>query len=171
MKIAEIQAYLHQRQIGKVKFAFADIDGVLRGKFISIQKMLDVVEYGCGFCDVVFGWDSNDALYKNADSVTGWQTGFPDQVCHIDLDTFRPIPWQQDLPFFLADFSNSAAGDVACPRSLLKRIANKATALGYTPRFAQEFEWFNFSETADSLAMKNYHQPVPLKPCMFGYFI
>lgn len=171
MKIAELQAYIHQRQIGKVKFAFTDTDGVLRGKFISVQKMLDILENGCGFCDVVFGWDSNDALYKHASTVTGWHTGFPDQVCHIDLGTFRTIPWQQDLIFFLADFSNTAAGDIACPRSLLKRITGKATELGYMPRFAQEFEWFNFNETPASLAAKNYHQPTPITPGMFGYSI
>ncbi|HSC53513.1 MAG TPA: glutamine synthetase family protein [Phnomibacter sp.] len=169
--MTELHAYLQQHQMNKVKFAFADLDGVLRGKFISLQKLEDTLTHGCGFCDVVFGWDSSDRLYENADTVTGWHTGFPDQICHIDLQTFRPIPWQQGIPFLLADFSQSPAGEAACPRSLLKRIIAKATGLGYTPRFAQEFEWFNFNETPASLQEKNFTDLQPLTPGMFGYSI
>lgn len=171
MTISEIQAWLQQRQSGKVKFAFTDVDGVLRGKIISVQKLLDVLEYGSGFCDVVFGWDVNDQLYSESTALTGWQTGFPDQFCRLDLLTFRNIPWQNEMPFFIADFEGSKAGDHACPRSLLKRIAGKAAEMGYVPRFSQEFEWFNFSETPASLAAKQYLSPTPIAPGMFGYSV
>lgn len=171
MTISEIQAWLQQRQSGKVKFAFADVDGVLRGKIISVQKLLDVLEHGSGFCDVVFGWDVNDQLYAEEVKLTGWHTGFPDQFCRIDLHTFRNIPWQNEMPFFIADFEGSKAGEQACPRSLLKRIAAQAAAMGYVPKYAQEFEWFNFSETPASLANKNYSDPTPLTPGMFGYSV
>ena len=40
---------------GKVKVAAADIDGVLRGKYLHIDKFFSAVESGFGFCDVVFG--------------------------------------------------------------------------------------------------------------------
>ena len=36
-----------------------DVDGILRGKFMSKEKFLSVVKSdGFGFCSVVFGWDS-----------------------------------------------------------------------------------------------------------------
>ena len=38
----------------KVKLAITDIDGVLRGKYISTEKFLSVAEDSLGFCDVVF---------------------------------------------------------------------------------------------------------------------
>ena len=38
-----------------------------------------------------------------------------------------------------------------CPRQLLKKILNEANKQGYSPVFSQEFEWFNFAETPQSM--------------------
>jgi glutamine synthetase len=61
----QIISYLKEKGIDKIKFAFADIDGVLRGKVIHHKKFTDGLETGYGFCDVVFGWDSSDVCNKN----------------------------------------------------------------------------------------------------------
>ena len=150
----------------KIKFAFTDIDGVLRGKIISRQKFLDGLTDGYGFCDVVWGWDSADAPYDNG-RTTGWQSGYPDASVRIDLATFRQIPWEDGIPFFLAEFDSVAA----CPRSLLKRVAEQSRAMGFHAEYAQEFEWFNFRETPHSLQEKGFRQLEPLTPGMFGYSI
>ncbi|WP_158829475.1 glutamine synthetase family protein [Mucilaginibacter lacusdianchii] len=170
MNQQQILDYLAQKDIRHIKFAFADIDGILRGKVIHAQKFIDGLEQGYGFCDVVFGWDSSDMAYDNVD-VTGWHTGYPDKSCRIDLSTFRTIPWQNNIPFFMADFSGEGNEGVPCPRTLLKNIAQQCADMGYHPEFAQEFEWFNFSETPKSLAQKSYVNPEPLTPGMFGYSI
>jgi glutamine synthetase len=171
MNEQQITAYLKDNNLQKIKFAFADIDGVLRGKVIHQKKFLEGLQNGYGFCDVVFGWDSNDVVYDNVE-LTGWHTGYPDKQCRIDLSTFRTIPWQDNMPFFLADFSKADGNDLsACPRSLLKRIAAECEAMGYHPEFAQEFEWFNFKETPETLKDKRYINPEPLTPGMFGYSI
>ena len=155
----------------KVKVAVADIDGILRGKVMRKDKFLSAVESGFGFCDVVFGWDSTDAAYDNV-SYTGWHTGYPDAQARIDLATFRKVPWQDDMPFFLADFRDSKGGPLqVCPRSLLKTVRDRAEAMGYKPFFSQEFEWFNFREDAESLREKGFANLQPLTPGMFGYSI
>ena len=159
--------WLEQRGAQKIKFAFADIDGILRGKIISIEKLKDALQHDTGFCDVVFGWDSQDTLYSTDIKVTGWHTGFPDALCRLDTATLREIPWQDNMPLLLADFPTVAA----CPRNLLKQVAKQATDMGFTARFAQEFEWFNFAETPQSLADKNHQQPKPVTPGMFGYSV
>ncbi len=154
----------------KLKYAFADIDGVLRGKVISKQKFRDGLTDGYGFCDVVWGWDCTDVPYDNG-SLTGWQSGYPDAPVRIDLSTLRQVPWEANIPFFLADFSQP--GDIpdwpACPRSLLKRIAAQCRDMGYHAEYAQEFEWFNFRETPQSLQQKGFQNLEPLTPGMFGY--
>jgi glutamine synthetase len=91
--------YIRNHPSQKVKIALVDIDGILRGKYISIEKFLSVIESNSGFCDVIFGWDSNDVAYDNV-SYTGWHTGYPDAAARIDLSTFRVIPWENDVPFF-----------------------------------------------------------------------
>jgi glutamine synthetase len=65
MNTEQIKTYIEENNIQKIKFAFADIDGVLRGKVIHPKKFLEGLQSGYGFCDVVFGWDSNDVCYDN----------------------------------------------------------------------------------------------------------
>ncbi|HMP95199.1 MAG TPA: hypothetical protein PKD90_20120, partial [Phnomibacter sp.] len=77
---------LKQQNHTKVKLAVTDIDGLLRGKIISLDKFEAAVAKGFGFCDVVFGWDAADAAYDNA-TLTGWHTGYPDAPARIDLAT------------------------------------------------------------------------------------
>src|ERR1700761_740068 len=167
----QIITYLKENDIQKIKFAFADTDGILRGKVIHHKKFIDGMRNGYGFCDVVFGWDSSDGTYDNV-QLTGWHTGYPDQQCRIDLSTFRTVPWQDNIPFFLADFSKADGNDlVADTRSLLKRVAKQCEEMGYHPEFAQEFEWFNFRETPQSLADKSFTNLQTLTPGMFGYSI
>src|SRR5262245_60022131 len=102
MTTEEIILYVKEHPSRKVKIAFSDIDGILRGKYISVEKFLSVAEKGIGFCDVIFGWDAGDAAYDNT-KYTGWHTGYPDAPAKLDLNTFRKIPWENDLPFFLGD--------------------------------------------------------------------
>ena len=171
MNQEQIINYIKENDIKKIKFAFADIDGVLRGKVIHHKKFVDGLQNGYGFCDVVFGWDSNDVCYDQV-KLTGWHTGYPDRPCRIDLSTFRTVPWQENIPFFLGDFSKAdGSSPAACSRSLLKRIANECAGMGYYPEFAQEFEWFNFRETPQSLQQKGFANLETLTPGMFGYSI
>ena len=155
----------------KIKLAVVDIDGVLRGKVISFEKFMSVAEKGFGFCDVVFGWDAGDIAYDNS-KITGWHTGYPDALASIDLQTFRRIPWDNNIPFFMSDFSHDKSNlHAICPRTLLKRVREKAGRAGYLPYFSQEFEWFNFIDNRDELYKNNFRNPQPLTPGMFGYSV
>ena len=70
----------------RVKVACSDIDGILRGKYMHKDKFVSSVEGGFGFCDVVFGWDSQDVCYDNT-KLTGWHKGYPDVLARLDLGT------------------------------------------------------------------------------------
>lgn len=153
----------------KVKVAVTDVDGILRGKVVHFEKFRSLIEGGFGFCNVVFGWDSNDTCYDNTE-YTGWHTGYPDALARVDLNTFRRVPWEENLPFFLADFYDADNQPLSvCPRQLLKSVRERAFKMGFAPFFSQEFEWFNFAETSGSLAAKGYVNPKPLTEGMFGY--
>lgn len=171
MTTSEVLTYVKNHPSGKVKVAVTDIDGVLRGKYIAAEKLVSVIESKLGFCDVTFGWDMADTVYDNA-KFTGWHTGYPDAQVKIDLSTFRKIPWENEVPFFLGDFVLPDNAPVyACPRQLLKKVLTDATQQGFVPYFSQEFEWFNFTETPDTAHQKNFRDLTPLSPGMFGYSI
>src|SRR5258705_3455438 len=138
MTYEEIIDYVKNHPSGKVKIALTDIDGVLRGKYISAEKFLAVVESNTNFCDVIFGWDAGDVAYDNVE-FTGWHTGYPDAPAKIDLSTFRKIPWENDVPFFLGEMMNADGGpSFGCPRQLLKKVLNDTMGDGYRPYFSQE---------------------------------
>ncbi len=168
---AEAIDRVKQSPAGKVKLAITDIDGVLRGKYVHKDKFLSAVEGGLGFCNVVFGWDMGDVCYDNA-RYTGWHTGYPDALARIDLSTYREVPWDNRVPFFLADFETEAGAPLpVCPRQLLKKVVARARAAGYLALTSLEYEWFNFRETSQSLADKGFSAPQTLTPGMFGYSI
>ena len=167
----EILQYVKAHPSGKVKIAFTDMDGILRGKYISAEKFSSSISDGTSFCDVIFGWDAGDAVYDNV-QFTGWHTGYPDCPARLDLSTFRKIPWEDGVPFFLGEMIDKQGNPSAiCPRQLVKRILNDAKKQGYTPIFSQEFEWYNFAETPQTVNDKQFKNLIPLTPGMFGYSI
>lgn len=170
MNIEEIKQLIQELDVRNVKFAVTDIDGILRGKIISSEKFLKSLDGGIGFCNVIFGWDSNDVCYENS-RVSGWHTGYPDSIAKIDPTSYRRIPWEDGKPFFLGDFTDAEDVSAVCPRSLLRKIRARSYKMGFTPKFSAEFEWFNFEETPRSLADKRYRNPTPMTPGMFGYSV
>ena len=73
MDIQSAKQFIEEKQIKNIKLAVTDCDGVMRGKYVQKKKFQSALENGFGFCDVIFGWDSNDVLYDK-DSFTGWQS-------------------------------------------------------------------------------------------------
>jgi glutamine synthetase len=171
MDLNTIQDLLAQHSITKIKVGGFDIDGILRGKYISPEKFSSAAEGGLGFCDVIFGWDSSDALYDNV-QVTGWHTGYPDALAKVDLSTFRLIPWEAGVAFFILDFYDDTGKPLAVsPRQLLQRIVAKVEAMGFHSRVSTEYEYFFFREDSHSVREKQYRDMKPLSPGMFGYSI
>lgn len=157
------------RGITRAKVGGFDIDGVLRGKYVSLEKLRSALADGFGFCDVIFGWDVCDVLYDNA-KVTGWHTGYPDVHAVLDPSTLRVIPWEPGVAALLCDFRDQDGNPhPACPRSLLKRVLGRAARLGFTAKVSAEFEFFLFRETRETLQAKGFRDLTPLDPGMFGY--
>lgn len=155
----------------KIKIAITDVDGVMRGKYVSLNKFESLIQGTGGFCDCVFGWDVNDVLYDNA-KFTGWHTAFPDALYRIDANTERLIP-DEKVPLFLADFvsGDGKSPHTICPRNILKRVIAMADKMGFGANLAFEYEFFLFNETPHSVREKNYQNLTPLTPGMFGYSV
>lgn len=171
MNTEEAFEKLRQSPHQVAQVGLTDVDGVLRGKFMSREKLLTAMRDGFGFCDVVFGWDMADECYENAD-FTGWHTGYPDATVRIDPTTYRSVPWNENLPFFLGDFRDQSGQPLGvCPRGLLTRIVEQARRLGFSVKCGLEYEWFNFRESPEGLAARGYTNPATLTTGMFGYSI
>ena len=99
--IAEACSALKACKLPYGKVAVTDMDGILRGKYISKKKLLSALKDGFGFCDVILGWDSNDQIYDDV-KYTGWSSGFPDAHVMPIPETARFIPFENDLLVFFS---------------------------------------------------------------------
>ncbi|MGD0361345.1 MAG: glutamine synthetase family protein [Bryobacteraceae bacterium] len=166
-----IRRRFEDHHIHRIKLGAFDMDGALRGKYISLDKFASAADSGLGFCDVIFGWDIGDVLYDNV-KFTGWHTGYPDAHCRIDLSSYRQVPWEPGTAFFLLDFCDREARPLpVAPRQVLQPVLDRAAGLGYTAYFAAEYEFFIFRETAQTLRDKHFTALTPLTPGMFGYSV
>lgn len=155
-----------QRELKHVKVGVFDLDGVMRGKYMSRDKFFSSLEKGFGFCDVVLGWDVKDQLYDNT-SFTGWHTGYPDAPVRIVPSSCRPLPHEGNGLLFMGEFTGEA--ETLCPRALLRRVLDQAKGMGFDVFSGFEYEFFVFNETPHSVREKSYKDLEPLAPGDFGY--
>ena len=165
---AELKAYVEASALPYVKVGVFDIDGVLRGKYMARDKLISSLDEGFGFCDVVMGWDCKDQLLDNL-AMTGWHTAYPDAKARLLPETTRLIPFEDNMPLVLGEFTGHM--EAVCPRSLLRRILERAAAMGYGVKSSAEFEFFVFAETPHSVREKNYKNLVNITPGDFGYSV
>ncbi len=165
---ADAKNIIEERGLSYVKVGVFDMDGILRGKYMSREKFFSSLDNGFGFCDVVLGWDSKDQLYDNVE-YTGWHTGYPDASTRIIPASCRDLPFEDNQLFFLAEFDQEAEN--ICPRGLLRRVTERAAGLGYQVLAALEYEFFVFNETRESIREKCYQNLKPIAPGYFGYSV
>ena len=169
-----------------VKVAGIDVDGMLRGKLMAKKKFLSIAKDGFGFCSVVFGWDMHDQTYFRELGVSNKENGYRDLIAVPDLSSFRRIPWENNVPFFLVSFHDPDTHKTlhACPRSLLKRAVDKLKDNGYGAMAGAEYEFYQFrapqthdgpernsSGTATFLRENPVNALPSLTEGMFGYSI
>ncbi len=156
--------------VTKVKLGLTDIDGVIRGKYISLSKFAGLLEKQGGFCDCVFGWDVEDQLYDKS-QYTGWHTGFPDTGFRLLVDTERWLS-EENCPYFIAEFiERNDTPHPLCPRTRFNQVLAKFAERGLTVRSAFEYEFFVFEETPHSVRDKDYRGLKPITPGNFGYSV
>ncbi|CRG86335.1 glutamine synthetase [Talaromyces islandicus] len=169
----------------KVKLAGVDADGILRGKLVSKKKFLSIATDGFGFCSVIFGWDMHDRTYFKELAISNKENGYRDLLAIPDLGSFRRIPWENDVPFFLVSFFDPETRQPIspCPRGLLQSAVDKLEKEGYQAMAGAEFEFYQFrapqnesgernsSGTASFLKNNPVESLPPLTEGMFGYSI
>ncbi|MEK7991988.1 MAG: glutamine synthetase [Thiotrichaceae bacterium] len=152
-----------QSKHSKLWIVVTDIDGRPLSKLIHRDKFLSAIEsHGISYSSGIFAIDIAGGMYTNT-QICGWHKGFPNTYAQIDLDTFRKMAWNDDIPLFIADLSQQDDDlSQVCPRSLLKRIIKKYADNHYTPVLSQEYEWFNFAESPQELQAQGLHNLTPV---------
>lgn len=166
--VAEIQRYIEQHDIRRIRVGFSDFNGLMRGKMISVEKFLSALAGGMGFYDGIIGCSLHDNMIPGLKS-TGWHTGFADSKLTVVTDSCRHIPFEDHTLFFLTEMAPPL--DSVCPRQLLKRVIKRGQSMGFTAKASVEYEFCAFDENPQSLIDKQYSNPKPFTPLNCGYSI
>jgi glutamine synthetase len=174
MNRPDIERLIADHGIETVKIGTPDLDGVYRGKRLVAKQFLDGCE-GEGFaqCDVIFGWDIAEEVMTGLGLAVGSaDTGFADILLRPDLATFRVVPWEPATAAVVCD-AYTEHGELVeqSPRTALRRIIERARAMGFEPMMAVELEFRIFREDQESLREKRYSDLRPLNPGFNCYSI
>lgn len=99
-----------------------------------------------GFCSVTFGWDIQDKNYTTPIEFAGEESSYYDFIAKVDLNSYRRIPWEDNVPFFLLNLYHPKTGKplYCCPRNVLKSAVDDFETLGMKAYCGVEFEFFCF---------------------------
>ncbi len=163
-------AEYRRRDVRRVKLGLTDLDGVIRGKYVSLDKLESVLGKGGGFCDCVLGWDVNDQLYDRG-TFTGWHTGFPDAEFRLVVDSERWLA-EEGCPYFIGEFVGAdGAAHPLCPRTRLAQVLERLDLAGVSLLSGFEYEFFVFAHTPHDIRERGYRNLRPLTPGNFGYSV
>ncbi|KAJ5386410.1 glutamine synthetase/guanido kinase [Penicillium cosmopolitanum] len=171
----------------RVQLAGIDCDGQLRGKVMSKEKFLSIVDSGFGMSSAIFGWDMHDMLFDENNTIASSEQGYADFTSVVDQLSMRRLPWAQNMPFFLLRFTANDRAVSACGRSMIKIFSEALAVAGCRGVAGVELEFFNYqtpsedgyhdqnpSKRKNLAAFLRNHQPSELRPLtdgMFGYSI
>ncbi len=165
-------------QVNTLLLGLTDIDGVIRGKYLDLGKLEQLVNSEGGFCNVVFGWDIDDHVYEldvvgvdtNA-SFTGWHTGYPDAKFRLIESTQRTLP-DTKVPFFIGEFVDESLDfHPLCPRSVLRRVAESLHDRGTHAFGGFEYEFFVLDDPEKTVRENGFEVLRSLTKGNLGYSV
>jgi glutamine synthetase len=172
LTLDELRQDVENGAIDTVVVAFTDMQGRLMGKRLHAEFFLDdAVEHGVEGCNYLL------ALEMEMDPVPGyalasWEQGYGDFRLVPDLATLRRIPWLESTALLLADVAWHDGSDVKpSPRQVLTAQVERAAALGFTPMFGSELEFYLLRETYAEAHGKHYRDLTPSVPYVLDYHI
>ncbi len=149
--------YLLKNNIDTIKLGMVDIDGLWRGKRVTVDYFFDsIISNGANIADILFGWDIADKLIPGL-AFTSWQTGYPDIFMVPDLSTLAIVPWEDRTASFICDVVDVHGDPVkVSPRQVLKKVLDGMSKDDLTVAVGYELEFYLLRETARSLEEKKY---------------
>ena len=172
ISLDELRTDVESGAIDTVVVAFTDMQGRLMGKRLHAEFFLeDAVDHGIEGCNYLL------ALEMEMDPVPGysiasWEQGYGDFRLRPDMGTLRRIPWLEATALVLADVLLHDGADVKpSPRQVLRAQVERAEAMGFTPMFGSELEFYLLRETYEEAHAKNYRDLTPSVPYILDYHI
>jgi glutamine synthetase len=162
MNLDELRAEVDTGSIDTVLLALTDMQGRLQGKRLTARHFLaEVAEHGAEACNYLLGVDVDMATVSGYE-LFSWERGYGDFVLRPDLDTLRPVPWQEGTAICLADVAAQDGSDVSVsPRQVLRRQLARLAERGWSANAGTELEFIVFRDTYEDAWAKGYRELQP----------
>ncbi len=162
MRLDELGAAVDEGTLDTVLLGLTDMQGRLQGKRLTARHFLaEVAEHGAEGCNYLLAVDVDMATVEGY-AMASWERGYGDFVLRPDLDTLRPVPWQEGTALCLADVTWEDGSDVvASPRQVLRAQLARLAERGWTAHAGTELEFMVFRDTYEQAWHKGYRDLEP----------
>jgi glutamine synthetase len=162
VKLEELRSEAEAGTVDTVLLALTDMQGRLQGKRLTARHFLaEVAEHGAEGCNYLLGVDVDMATVAGY-SLFSWERGYGDFVLRPDLDTLRPVPWQEGTVVCLADVAWEDGSEVVVsPRQVLRRQLARLAERGWMANAGTELEFIVFSDTYEQAWHQGYRDLEP----------
>ena len=162
MNLDELTEAVAHGRVDTVLLGITDMQGRLQGKRLMATHFLgEVVEHGAEGCNYLLAVDVDMATVEGY-AMSSWERGYGDMLLVPDLDTLRPVPWQEGTVVVLADVAWLDGSEVvASPRQVLRRQLARLAERGWTANAGTELEFMVFLDTYEQAWHKTYRDLRP----------
>ena len=151
----DLRHIVEERDAKNVTIAMTDTNGLLRGKYISRDKLFSVLEGGWGMPPMILALDFDDVIME-APVIADGSDGYADAFARALPETCREIPWESPQRNLLVLAEYTGEEEEICPRGVYRSIEKMTADMGFQPYHALEYEFTMFEETALSAHAKDY---------------
>jgi glutamine synthetase len=158
----ELKQAVADGTVDTVLLAIADMEGRLQGKRLTASHFLDeVLEHGAEGCNYLLAVDV-DMETVGGYAMASWERGYGDFEMVPDLDTLRPVPWQEGTVLVLADIQwGDGTEVVASPRQILRRQLARLAERGLIANAGTELEFIVFMDSYEDAWKRAYRDLEP----------
>jgi glutamine synthetase len=162
VKLDELTEAVARGEIDTVLLAMTDVQGRLQGKRLTARHFLEeVAEHGAEGCNYLLAVDVEMHTVDGYE-MSSWERGYGDMLLVPDLETLRPVPWQEGTVMCLADVAWLDGSDVvASPRQILRRQLGRLAERGWIANAGTELEFMVFLDTYEEAWHKGYRDLRP----------
>jgi glutamine synthetase len=162
VRLDELDKAVAEGSVDTVLLAIADMEGRLQGKRLMASHFLaDVAEHGAEGCNYLLAVDV-DMNTVDGYAMSSWSRGYGDFVMNPDMETLRPVPWQEGTVMVMADLAWHDGSDVvASPRQILRRQLARLAERGWQAFAGTELEFMVFRDTYEDAWRAGYRDLTP----------
>ncbi len=156
-KLAELKQMVRDGRIDTLVVALTDMQGRLMGKRVQGQAFLNgAIDHGAHFCTYLLGTDM-EMNTPDGFALMNWESGYGDWIADPLWDTMRVVPWLEKTAIVLSDTVDHHGHEIPIsPRTILKKVVAKATAMGYSVMAGSEFEYYLLTDTYEQAYEKGF---------------